>query len=235
MKKYFLIFLLLFLAVSMASATQVRAEDDEMPIVLWDSTVSHLLAAGMYGAEGVEHSSWSVRLSNDNQFYKGFSAYNAAIAGQEITLSYGGSSGLLGFSVGYIYTHHGDEIENSFASVFLDKHDPLEFTADDLTGVWYLALELSSSYSPINNISLGIGGEAMLLNDPHVFQGGKGVALGLNLPVSYRRNITITPKVRWSGSLSGLKRLLPAEGHKGEESPVNDGIFYGGVSITFSY
>lgn len=212
----------------------MRAEDGSC--FVWDSAVSRLLAAGMYGAGEGDPYQWSVRLKNDKNIYRGFVADSAGLAGQGITLSYGGSSGLLGFSAGYIYTSGVAGSEKSFASLFLGSYDPLSFTADDVTGAWYLALSLSSpSYSPGDNISMGIGGEVMLIDDPHAFEDGKGAALSLNLPVSYKKRITVTPELQWSGSLSKLKGFLPAEEHEGEAVPVDENVFFGGVSISFSY
>ena len=226
--------MLFFLTVSMTSAVQVCAEDGGFPA--WDNTVSRLLAAGMYGADGDDASQWSIRLTNEKDIYRGFIADSAGLAGQGITLSYGGSSGLLGFSAGYIYTSGGNDSEKNFASLFLGSYEPLSFTADDVTGAWYLALSLSSpSYSPGDNISMGIGGEVMLIDDPHAFEDGKGAALSLNLPVSYKKRITVTPELQWSGSLSKLKGFLPAEEHEGEAVPVDENVFFGGVSISFSY
>jgi hypothetical protein len=232
MKKYASIYLLFFLAVFMTSAVEVRAEDGS--ILVWNSDVSRLLAAGLYGVREDEPHHWSVRLKNDKDIYKGFVADSAGFAGQGITLSYEGSSGLLGFSAGYIYTSGGDERERNFASVFLGSYDPPSFTADDVTGAWYLALDFSSPfYSPRDNISLGVGGEVMLINDPHALENEERVALSLNFPISYKNRITITPEAQWGGSMSNLRQLLSDEEHEGEA--VNDDVFYGGVSISFSY
>lgn len=226
--------MIFFLAMSVTSVMPVRAEDGGF--LVWDSAVSRLLAAGMYGVEKDESYQLSVRLKDDKDLYRVFTADNAGLAGRGITLSYEGSFGLLGFSAGYIYTYRGNESEQSFASLFLGSYDPLAFTADDVTDTWYLALNLSSpSYSPMDNVSLGIGGEVMLINEPFYFEDGKGVALRFNLPFSYKNRIIVTPELQWSGSLSRLKGLLPLEEHKGESVSAHKDVFYGGVSISFSY
>jgi len=220
----------LLLAGAVLWAVTVWADDD---LPLWDSAVNRLLAAGLYGLETGETNSARVGMEDTRDLYRGLAADKARLHGQAITFSYEGSSGLLGFSAGYIYTSGAQD--GRMGAVYLDIDDPLGFKAMNRTDAWYLALNLSTSYQPRDDISLGLAGRTMLMKDPYDAAGrGRMVSFLLNMPVSYKKYITITPELQWSRSLPGFSgrdnRLLPAE-----EDDSDRDVFYGGVSISFSY
>jgi len=216
------------LAVSgLLFAQTIRAES-ELP--LWDSAVNRLLAAGLYGVDEISPSV-AVRLENSKDIYKGLPADKARLHGQAITFSYEGSSGLLGFSAGYIYT--SGAAEGTLGAVYLGLDDPLGLNVYDRSDCWYLALDISTSYQPHDDITLGVSGKTMLMDDPYSLSNGQVFSLLLNMPVSYKKYITITPELQWSRTLPGQGTLFGGSGQLTEEAGKD--VLYGGVSISFSY
>ncbi len=201
---------------------------------LWDGAVNRLLAAGLYGFDvpGAQPT-MSIRLEQAQDLYKGLAADKARLNGQNITFSYAGSSGLLGFSAGYIYTSGTDE--GRLGSVFLGLDDPMGFKANDPSKSWYLALDLSTSYQPHDNVVLGLAGKALLLQDPYSLQQERMFSFLLNMPVSYKKYITITPELQWSRPLAGQEHFFSSSQGGQKEGAADNDVFYGGVSISFSY
>jgi hypothetical protein len=221
--------ILFFLAVAggLLLPWSVRAESD---LPLWDSAVNRLLAAGLYGVDDI-NPSLAVRMENSKNIYKGLAADKAPLHGQAITFSYEGSSGLLGFSAGYIFTSGADE--GNLGAVYLGLDDPLGLNVYDRSDSWYLALDISTSYQPHDDIVLGLSGKTMLMDDPYSLSNGQIFSLLLNMPVSYKKYITITPELQWSRTLPG--QGAPFGGSSQLTDEVSKDILYGGVSISFSY
>ena len=222
---YFLIFPALVGGVFLTA--EVRAES-ELP--LWDGAVNRLLAVGLYGIDEITPS-LAVRLESSRDLYKGLPADKGRLHGQAITFSYEGSSGLLGFSAGYIYT--SGIAEGTLGAVYLGLDDPLGLNMYDRSDCWYLALDISTSYQPHDDITLGLSGKTMLMDDPYSLSNGQVFSLLLNMPVSYKKYITITPELQWSRTLPGQGTLVDGSGPPADE--VSKDILYGGVSVTFSY
>ncbi|MCI5223578.1 MAG: hypothetical protein D3924_13140 [Candidatus Electrothrix sp. AR4] len=203
-----------------------------------DSAVSSLLlAAGMYGGLEQEPSQGvNVSLSQSKNMLKGLFSDQGQFDGQDITLSYNGSSGRLGFSAGYIYTALKENQEAETILLGLDDHG-----RNTLNNVkerpWYLTFNLSQSFQVSENLAVGVGSKAVLLTNSLYEEENKNqaVSMSLNLPVSYKGFFTITPEVQWSRSLlteesdntvNHLDTYDPDEGQN---------AFYGGMSISFSY
>jgi hypothetical protein len=170
-------------------------------------------------------------MENSKNIYKGLAADKAPLHGQAITFSYEGSSGLLGFSAGYIFTSGADE--GNLGAVYLGLDDPLGLNVYDRSDSWYLALDISTSYQPHDDIVLGLSGKTMLMDDPYSLSNGQIFSLLLNMPVSYKKYITITPELQWSRTLPGQGSQLGASSQLTDEASKD--ILYGGVSISFSY
>ncbi len=231
MKRHCISLLFLSIVGILATSSSLMAQSD---LPLWDNAVNRLLAAGLYGvdlkdAPGVA----AMRFEQTQDLYKGLAADKASLNGQSITFSYEGSSGLLGFSAGYIYTS-GTE-KGNLGSVYLGLDDPMGFNTYDPTKAWYIALDLSTSYQPYDNISLGLVGKTMLMKDPYGLREGRLFSFLLNMPVSYKKYITITPELQWSRPVSGQKSFLSDGIDSQEQGAASKDIFYGGVSISFSY
>ena len=198
----------------------------------WDSALSSLLlAAGMYGLDTHNSDGLDLSLSQSTNMLKGVSSELGSLDNRNITLSYSGSSGKLGFSAGYIYTSLQNNLEPDTILVDLDSlnHNPLANTDP-----WYLSLNLSRSFQVSDSIALGVGSQAMLMKTPHENQEGRILSMLLNLPVSYKNYFTITPELQWSRSLPDATTLQKdyLSNHKATEE---EDIFYGGMSISFSY
>jgi hypothetical protein len=231
----------LFVAVSaLLTGNQAAFAEDSGQNVLFNSydenAVSNLLlAAGMYG-DFDANSSGEVNLSLKKDMLKGMFSEQGQFDGQDITFSYTGSEGRLGFSAGYIYTAVK---ENKMAETILLGMDEYggRNTLDNIgERPWYFTLDLSRSFQVSEDLAVGIGSKAVLLtnnlNDEE--NGNKAVAMSLNLPVSYKGFMTITPEVQWSrtvdggqGTVSDLEAFADPDAEKN--------AFYGGMSISFSY
>ncbi|WP_028580392.1 hypothetical protein [Desulfogranum japonicum] len=195
----------------------------------WDNTVNSLLATGMYGIGDSQKTGLAIQFQNAQDLYKGLSPDQATLNGHAITFSYDGSSGLLEFSAGYIYANE----QQGEGTVFLGI-DPVEYQRFNPTRSWYMAFDLSGSYAYDENINFGFGSKTMLMKNPFETEEGKLFSILFNMPISYKSYITITPQVQWS-------RTLPADEEHISSSPESDkddigeNIFYGGVSVSFSY
>ena len=230
MKRHCISLLFLSIIGILVTSNTLMAQS-ELP--LWDNAVNRLLAAGLYGVDLKDAPAMAMRFEQNRDLYKGLAADKSRLNGQSITFSYEGSSGLLGFSAGYIYTS-GTE-KGNLGSVYLGLDDPMGFNTYDPTKAWYIALDLSTSYQPYDNISLGLVGKTMLMKDPYGRQDGQLFSFLLNMPVSYKKYITITPELQWSRPLSGQKSFLSGGTGSQEQGAASKDVFFGGVSISFSY
>ncbi len=194
---------------------------------VWDRAVDNLLAAGMYGI-GPEV---SLGLQGANTFIPGPSAGLERFSGHAITLSYRGSFGLLGFSSGYIYT--SDRMPGPAGSLFAGPNPEEQHSVDPGTD-WFMAIDLSGDRQLHHDLTIGLGGRTVLMKDPHDQHNGRILSFLLNMPMSYKKFITITPELQWSHSLSAVP--FSSGGAKvGNRQDRGQDIFYGGVSVTFSY
>nr|WP_321466567.1 hypothetical protein [uncultured Desulfobulbus sp.] len=199
----------------------------------WDATVNTLLATGMYGINSSMLEGVSIHFQKADRTLPGLSAAKAPLSTQAITFSYEGSSGLLEFSAGYILSQATTESKPT--SVFLgiepDGND-LRFNPERS---WYLALDLSRSYQLDDDLALSFGNKALLIKNPFDTQEGHLFSLLFSMPITYKNYLTITPELQWSRPLSpsgsGSSSNYSATG----EDLLKKDVFYGGVSIRFSY
>ncbi|HEB50396.1 MAG TPA: hypothetical protein ENI89_07295 [Desulfobulbus sp.] len=197
---------------------------------LWDRAVDSLLAAGMYGIDLSADTDWIIKLQRTEGISLVQAPDLARFSGHAITFSYKGSSGLLGFSAGYIYTSH--RTPRSADTIFADM-DQQQYSIDPGDD-WFMAIDLSGAYRLHDDLAIGLGSRTMLIKNPLDREKGRMLSFLLNIPMSYRNFITITPELQWSHSLSEAS-LSAADARDGDrQAPVQD-IFYGGVSVTFSY
>jgi hypothetical protein len=204
-----------------------------------DSAMSNLLlAAGMYdGFDDKPVQGVNLSLSQSKDMLNGFFSDQGQFGGQDITLSYSGSSGRLGFSAGYIYTTL-DENQGK-ESILLGLNDYSENILNNIKErPWYLTLNLSQSFQVSDNLAVGVGSKAILLttNLDEEKKRDRAVSMSLNLPVSYKGFLTITPEVQWSRTLlteeGGQDTVNQLDTYDPDEDP---NAFYGGMSISFSY
>ncbi|MCI5209046.1 MAG: hypothetical protein D3910_09675 [Candidatus Electrothrix sp. ATG2] len=201
---------------------------------------SLLLAAGMYGGLNDDNTAppgMSFSLSEEKDMLRGLFSNQGQFDGQKITLSYGSSEGQLGFSAGYIYTTGDKELSKGHGLLGLDN-----YSRNTLNNIeerpWYVTLDLSRSFQLNNNLAVGVGSKAVLLtnNLDREDTSDQAVSMSLNLPVSYKGFLTVTPELQWS-------RALITDGEQGTRNDMENffdpedkqNAFYGGMSITLSY
>ena len=233
-KKYLTFLLTTLLAVSIGS-TAVSAGDRQVANFSsqWDSAVSSLLlAAGMYGLDAKADQGANLSLSQSENLFKGLSFEQRQLDAQNITLSYSGSAGRLGFSAGYIYTSLQDNQEPGTMLLDLDALNQNPFQSSN---PWYLALNMSKSFQVSDTIAVGFGSKAMLMKSPFDEQDGRVISMLFNLPMSYKKYFTITPELQWSRSLPDENNRTGSNNYSKRTTAEEEDIFYGGMSISFSY
>ncbi|RUM38340.1 MAG: hypothetical protein DSY70_08015 [Desulfobulbus sp.] len=199
----------------------------------WDSAVSSLLlAAGMYGLKSDKTQGLDFSVEQANNLFKGIPFEQNQLNGQNITLSYSGSSGKLGFSAGYIYTSLQDNQEPDTLFLDLDSINQNSIHSDN---PWFLALDMSTSYQVNNEFSVGFGSKAMLMKNPFDDHDGRVLSMLLNLPMSYKNYFTITPELQWSRTLPDRNNGTSGSNFSGTNNAADKDVFYGGMSISFSY
>lgn len=199
----------------------------------WDTTINTLLATGMYGLNSPLPEGVMIHLHKADTHLPGLPYAQSPLSAQAITFSYEGSSGLLAFSAGYLLSH--DPTENQPASVYLD----MEPVGDDPTlepeRSWYLALDLSRSYQIDNDLTVSLGNRAFLIKNPFDTRDSHLFSLLFSLPITYKNFLTITPELQWTRPLSPSSTDPSSNfSASGEDASMED-VFYGGVSIRFSY
>ncbi len=223
----------LVLTVGVGSAF---AADEQMTVDLSsqrDSAVSSLLlAAGMYGLDGQDGPATNLTLSREKNLLKGQHTGKDQVDGNNITLSYSGSSGRLGFSAGYIYTSLQENQEPESILLGLDSINQNPLAGDD---PWYLAIDLSKSFQVSDNLSMGVGSRAMLMKTPFDNQDGRMLSILLDLPMSYKNYFTITPELQWARALSDTTDTDNSSSYATRNRVDDKDVFYGGMSISFSY
>ncbi len=194
---------------------------------------SLLLAAGMYGGldDAVSKKGLDLSLSESAKMFKGVLPDQGQLDGQDITLSYTGSEGRLGFSAGYLYT--APENTRSAGTVLLDLNSHgRNVLHEEADKPWYVTLNFTKDFQLSDSIALGIDSRTMLLSPSFSDEAdGRAVCMSFNLPVSYGSLFTVTPELQWSRSLEtvGQADMAAAAAEK------NPNTFYGGMSISFSY
>jgi len=234
-------YLCIALTALLIGSESARAEDAKQNIssTYDESAVSSLLlAAGMYGGLNNESSPGvSLSLGQSKDLIKGLLTEQGKFDGQDITLSYEGSAGRLGFSAGYIYTTNDKDQDRGSVLLGLDN-----YSKNTLNNIqerpWYVTLDLSRSFQLNTDLAVGVGSKAVLLTNKLDEENStnKAASMSLYLPVSYKGFLTVTPEFQWS-------RALLTDGEQGTRNDIENfsdpeegqNAFYGGMSISFSY
>ncbi|MCW5206462.1 hypothetical protein VU08_05985 [Desulfobulbus sp. F5] len=200
---------------------------------------SLLLAAGMYGGLKTTFAGEiDLSLNQSAKMFKGIFAEQGQVDGQDITLSYDGSEGRLGFSAGYLYTAPENSPESGAVLLGMNQHSRRDLLHEDGEKPWYVTFNLAKDFQISDSLALGVDSRTMLVaaaplqNEEK--QDGQAVCMSFNLPVSYGGLFTVTPELQWSHALevSGQATNSNVEASATEKSP---NTFYGGMSISFSY
>lgn len=199
----------------------------------WDATVNALLATGMYGVSSTLPEGVTIHLQKADAFLPGLPYTHSPLNAQAITFSYEGSSGLLAFSAGYILSH--DPAENQPPSVYLDIEPKSEALSLDPERSLYLALDLSRSYQIDDDFALSFGNRALLIKNPFDTQDSHLFSLLFSIPITYKNYLTITPELQWTRPLFPNSAGPSSNASSYSDDTTKDDVFYGGVSIRFSY
>jgi hypothetical protein len=225
MKQFSTITRLTLLLLFIAPIAVAQARSDTVSIDTgWDYAVHSLLATGLYGFANQEDSGLTIDIQHFDNIFKGLSPDKSALNSQAITFSYEGSAGVLGFSAGYILTSQPDTQEQDTLLLGLDPANS-----------WYLAVNLSRSYQLDDNFSLQLGHRSMVMKNPFDDQDGHVFSMLFNIPLSYKNFLTIAPEIQWTRSASGLEAVERAVPGAGLDKQEGQDVFYGGLSISFSY
>ena len=208
-----------------------------------DSTAvsSLLLAAGMYG--GVDAPSGEFSLSRSASTFKSLANVQGPLEGQDITLSYEGSSGgRLGFSAGYLYADPEEKRGSGSLLSDMDSYVASQQNAwgNDNAAPWYLAFNVAKEFQISDSIAFSLDSKATLLSPSALANGQdetdrRAVCMSFNLPVSYGSFLTVTPEVQWSRQLESSQATAGSNLSAASATDESADAFYGGMSITFSY
>lgn len=199
----------------------------------WDATINTLLATGMYGINSTMLEGVTVHFQKADAGLPALQYARSPLSTQAITFSYQGSSGLLEFSAGYILSQA--PTDNQPGTVFLGIEPDGEDQPFNPERSWYLALDLSRSYQIDDDLALSFGNRALLVKNPFDTQEGHLFSLLFSMPIIYKNYLTITPEVQWTRPISPSgPGSSPGFSANDSESDPKD-VFYGGVSISFSY
>lgn len=180
-------------------------------------------------------------LTRSASTFKSLANLQGPLAGQDITLSYEGTSGgRLGFSAGHLYAEpeekRGEGLSN-FDTYFDSQRNTL---FNDNAAPWYLAFNLAKEFQISDNLAFGVDSKATLLS-PSALAGGqeeadsRAVCMSFNLPVSYGSFLTVTPELQWSRQLEPSQAAAGGSLSAASAGDESADAFYGGMSITFSY
>jgi len=167
----------------------------------------------------------------------------------DMTLSYDGSYGMLGYTVGYIYyaLEGIDDTQEIYGGLSVDVIGTPTLTVyRDVASApgWYITLEVSRSFDLMDNLALNLGAKLSYLavddettladpNDPtSSYSDFHDGTLSMSLSYSVTDNLVITPELYYSFALGGDARdVLEAASADGDDA----GFFYGGVAAGFSF
>jgi len=231
------IFTLIYLAVLLLAVQSVQGvhAGEPSPRIAgtgWDNAVNSLLSTGLYGFNSQSTPGLQVQLQHADTLFPSLTPDKSRINGQAITFSYEGSTGLLEFSAGYILTNQQNNREPGAVFMGLDTEPDQIFNPGRS---WYLAFDLSRSYQIDDQLSFNLGSRTMLLKNPFDTEEGHIFSMLFNMPISYKKYLTITPELQWSRPVSRFDSTDNAASSNSTRKVTPEDVFYGGVSVSFSY
>ena len=167
----------------------------------------------------------------------------------DMTVSYDGSYGLLGYTVGYIYyaLEGADDSQEIYGGLSVDViGSPTLTVYREIASApgWYITLDVSHSFDLMDNLALNVGAKVSYLaaddestladpNDPaSSYSDFHDGVLSMSLSYTVTDNLVITPELYYSFALGGdAQDVLEAASADGDDSS----FFYGGVSASFSF
>ncbi|MDH3348349.1 MAG: hypothetical protein OEM02_09685 [Desulfobulbaceae bacterium] len=149
-----------------------------------------------------------------------------------ISFSYTGSSGVLGFSSGYIGSRGDDEqVQNPKVS----KQESEHVYHEDIKNL-YVGVDMNHSVALTDDINVGIRAGLIYFEDIYSEYDEDAVSVLFVMPVEINNKLTIEPRIHWTRNLTEQNSI---DGNKTKiDEPSlqeNNGSFYGGVSISLAY
>lgn len=158
----------------------------------------------------------------------------------DMTISYDGSVGMVGYSVGYIY-YDLDGIEDTteiYLGVSLDTLlSPSLTLYMDIANVpgWYANLSVGHSIALGETMSLDLGASIGYLDDDADYSELHDGVLSVAMPVAVGKYLTVTPELHASLALSSKADDLLKAANLGAISDEESTFIYGGISASFAF
>ncbi len=147
-----------------------------------------------------------------------------------VSLSYEASSGLLGFSSGYIYAA---ENYSDFLGQKENQSDfSTNFSFEEESNV-FMGVNFDHTFRLADDVALGLRAGVLYLTDIDDKEDKGTVSFLFVMPLAIKENVVITPSVHWSNSLEATPGNK--NGFVSEKEGEATGSFYGALSITFAY
>lgn len=158
----------------------------------------------------------------------------------DMTISYDGSAGMVGYSLGYIY--YGldgmDDSQEIYAGISLDVLlSPTLTLYKEITslGGWYATLGISHSFALSDMLSLDLGATVGYYDDEAEYSELHNGLLSAALAVKVNDYVTVTPELAWSFALSSAASDRLEADNLAAIDKADDSFIYGGISVSFAF
>jgi len=155
----------------------------------------------------------------------------------DMTVSYDGSAGIVGYGVGWIYYNvdGADDTQELYASVSVDTllAPTLTYYADiaNLPGSSYATLGISHSISFTEKMALDLGAQVGYLDDGADYSELHDGLVSASMSFALGEYASITPELYYSFALSNdAETAIKSVSYDGDDSH-----FYGGISASFAF
>ncbi len=154
----------------------------------------------------------------------------------DLTISYDGSYGKIGYGVGWIYYNvdGADETEEIYLSVNIDAllAPTLTFYNDiDSYPGYYVTLGISHSVPVADGMALDLGAQVGFLDDDANYSEFHDALISASMSFTINDYVSVTPELYYSFALTSDSELLIAGGSVDAE----DDHLFGGVSASFAF
>ncbi len=158
----------------------------------------------------------------------------------DLTISYDGSAGKIGYGAGYIYygLDGAKDSQELYATVSLDVPLAPSLTVyKEITGVqgWYANLGISHSVPLAGDISLDLSASAGYYDDEADYSEFHDGLIGASVTLPIAKNVSLTPSLSYSFPLSGKAGDRLEADNEGVISDREDSFVFGGLSLELSF
>ncbi len=154
----------------------------------------------------------------------------------DLTLSYDGSYGKIGYGIGYIYygLEGAQDSQEVYVSLSYDTLlSPTLTYYNEITGIqgWYVNFAISHSFALTEKVGLDLGASVGYLDDENNYDAFHDGAITVGLPITVNEYLTVTPELAYTFSLSSEAETNIEAGSLDND----DTHFYGGVSVSLAF